>query len=73
MRMYRTVRWTLIRDYRNHERDELYDLKHAPAESTNLFESKEPIHRRIRRLLNQRIESRMLTFQDPVFKSLVED
>lgn len=68
MRMLRTTRWKLIRDYRNRDRDELYDLKDDPAEAKNLIESKEPIHRRIRILLNQRIESRMRKLGDRVLK-----
>ena len=37
MRMYRTPRWKLVRDFLNPERDELYDLKKDPAEATNLI------------------------------------
>ena len=35
MRCYRTPQWKLIRDFKNPERDELYDLKNDPAEATN--------------------------------------
>ena len=37
MRMYRTPRWKLVRDYRNPDRDEFFDLKNDPAESKNLL------------------------------------
>jgi arylsulfatase A-like enzyme len=73
MRTYRTARWKLIRDYKNRDRDEFYDLKADPAETTNLIESKDPLHRRIRILLNQRIESQMRKVKDPAVKTLVEE
>lgn len=73
MRAYRTPRWKLIRDYRNRDRDELYDLKKDPAETTNLIESKDPVHRRIRILLSQRIETQMRKINDPVLKSLARE
>ena len=37
MRMFRTPRWKLVRDFLNPERDELYDLKADPEETTNLI------------------------------------
>ena len=37
MRMYRTPRWKLVRDFLNPERDELYDLRKDPAEAKNLI------------------------------------
>ncbi len=37
MRMLRTQRWKLVRDFLNPERDELYDLGSDPAETTNLI------------------------------------
>jgi uncharacterized sulfatase len=72
MRMFRTERWKLIRDYKNRERDEFYDLQADPAEATNLIESKDPLHRRMRVMLNQRIESQMRRLKDPALKTLVE-
>ena len=72
-RMLRTSKWKLIRDFRNRDRDELYDLENDPAESENLIESKNPIHRRIRVLLNQRILSKMQKLNDPALKSLTEE
>jgi uncharacterized sulfatase len=73
MRMLRTSRWKLIRDFKNRDRDELYDLQKDPAEANNLIESKDLIHRRIRVMLNQRIESQMRTLKDPALKELVDD
>ncbi|GAB4140751.1 MAG: sulfatase-like hydrolase/transferase [Planctomycetaceae bacterium] len=69
MRMIRTSRWKLIRDFKNRDRDELYDLQNDPQEATNLIESKETIHRRIRVLLNQRIETQMQKLNDPALKN----
>ena len=37
MRMIRTPRWKLVRDFLNPERDELYDLGADPEETTNLI------------------------------------
>ena len=37
MRMLRTPRWKLVRDFLNPERDELYDLAADPEETTNLI------------------------------------
>ncbi len=42
MRMYRTPSWKLMRDFLNSDRDELYDLKNDPAETTNLIRSTRP-------------------------------
>lgn len=36
MRMLRTPRWKLVRDFQNPERDEFYDLRADPEETTNL-------------------------------------
>ena len=37
MRMLRTPRWKLVRDFLNPERDELYDLSADPDETTNMI------------------------------------
>jgi uncharacterized sulfatase len=37
MRMLRTPRWKLVRDFMNPERDELYDLQADPDETTNML------------------------------------
>ncbi len=36
MRMLRTPRWKLVRDFMNPQRDELYDLRSDPDETTNM-------------------------------------
>jgi choline-sulfatase len=42
MRMYRTQRWKLVRDYLNPDRDELFDLADDPGESTNRIHDDKP-------------------------------
>lgn len=46
MRMYRTPEWKLIRDYKNPERDEFYDLKNDPEETKNLIGCEEELVRK---------------------------
>ncbi len=52
MRMLRTPRWKLVRDFRNPERDEFYDLGSDPEETTNLIRHPEA-RRTIQRLDTQ--------------------
>jgi uncharacterized sulfatase len=66
MRMYRTSRWKLIRDFRNSGRDELYDLMGDPAEATNLIHSESAEVQQIVAELNQKILARMKLIDDPV-------
>ncbi|MEZ6045634.1 MAG: sulfatase-like hydrolase/transferase [Planctomycetaceae bacterium] len=66
MRMYRTPEWKLIRDFLNPERDELYDLKNDPAETTNLINSKDSALIEIRQKLHQQILDKMESISDPV-------
>jgi choline-sulfatase len=42
MRMWRTKKWKLIRDFLDPTRDELYDLEHDPEERENRIESPAP-------------------------------
>lgn len=42
MRMYRTPKWKLVRDFLNPGRDELYDLVDDPEETKNLISSDTP-------------------------------
>lgn len=68
MRMYRTPEWKLIRDFLNPGRDELYNLKSDPAETTNLIDSSDPEVQRIRKELDARILARMRELNDPVLR-----
>ena len=64
MRMYRTAKWKLIRDFLNPERDELYDLAADPAETKNLIASKDPQVKQAREYLHTRILAKMKANQD---------
>lgn len=70
MRMYRTPKWKLIRDFLNPERDELYDLANDPAESTNLIASNDAKVQKIIADLHAKIVARMKEISDPVLKTL---
>jgi len=69
MRMYRTSRWKLVRDYLNEGRDEFYDLKNDPEESTNLIDAKsEEIQSAIREL-DGKIRAKMKEIGDTILES----
>ncbi|MFP6762601.1 MAG: sulfatase/phosphatase domain-containing protein, partial [Planctomycetaceae bacterium] len=65
MRMYRTPEWKLIRDFRNVDRDELYDLTVDPAETTNLIRSNGTQAMWAREALGQALLIRMREISDP--------
>jgi hypothetical protein len=48
----------------------LYDLKHDPDERTNLFQSDDPIHVRIRKELDRKILQRMRSLHDPALQEV---
>ncbi|MDE0103737.1 MAG: sulfatase-like hydrolase/transferase [Bryobacterales bacterium] len=62
MRMLRTLRWKLVRDFLNPERDELYDLAADPDETTNLI--RQPRARRIVDRMGSRLLARMAQVGD---------
>lgn len=66
MRAWRTPEWKLIRDFMNPERDELYDLKQDPAETTNLIGSTEPRAAEAKEALTQNLLARMREVNDAV-------
>lgn len=66
MRMYRTPEWKLILDFKNPDRHELYDLKHDPAETRNLYFSQDSHVQHIRSTLTERIVARMRELGDDV-------
>ncbi len=72
MRMYRTEQWKLIRDFRNPERDELYDLQADPAETNNLIASDDPKARQARQDLHQKIIQQMKAIGDPLLSKVQE-
>lgn len=57
MRMLRTPRWKLVRDFLNPERDELYDLASDPEETTNLIFH--PKAQAAKETLSRRLAARM--------------
>lgn len=65
MRGYRTPRWKLVHDFAHPGRAELYDLAQDPHELTNLIQSANPHHARIRADLHGKIIERMRTLNDP--------
>ena len=71
MRMFRTPKWKLVRDFLNPERDELYDLKHDPVESRNRIEDDDPEVRQVIQDLHARIIEHMRSTGDAVL-SLAE-
>ncbi|MBC8870576.1 MAG: sulfatase-like hydrolase/transferase [Planctomycetes bacterium] len=65
MRGYRTPQWKLMRDFASPGRAELYDLENDPDERTNLIESDDPVHVRIRKELDGKILKQMQALGDP--------
>lgn len=64
MRMMRTPRWKLVRDFLNPERDELYDLRADPHETTNAIRL--PAHRKLVARLSAALAARMQEIGDSV-------
>ena len=62
MRMLRTTRWKLVRDFLNPERDELYDLAADPEETTNMI--RHPNARSVLDRLDARLIARMRSVGD---------
>lgn len=70
MRMYRTERWKLVRDYLNPERDELFDLRDDPTESRNRIHDETAEVKRTLQQLEARIRERMRENGDPVLAGI---
>ena len=68
MRMIRTPDWKLVRDFLNPARDELYDLRSDPAESTNLIRSDDTRIVQVISQLHAKILEKMKQNQDPVLE-----
>ena len=71
MRMLRTPDWKLVKDYRDSDRDELYNLKDDPAEKNNLIGSEDRNVQRMQYDLEANLLSRMETINDPVWWQVV--
>lgn len=70
MRMYRTPRWKLVRDFLNPERDELYNLKDDPAEERNLIDSTDREVQEVKDELHKKMIARMRELDDSVLESV---
>ena len=70
MRMYRTEKWKLVRDFLNPERHELYNLKRDPAETTNLINEDTPEVKTVIARLHEKILAHMREVNDPVLADL---
>jgi len=70
MRMYRTPQWKLIRDFKNPNRDELYDLVDDPAEQQNLIRSDRADVKKVIAELDGKIRQQMKAINDPVLKMI---
>lgn len=66
MRMYRTEKWKLIRDFKNEGRDELYDLVNDPEETTNLIDSKDATAIKEKNRLQRMLQQTMQRLNDPL-------
>ncbi|MDP7276848.1 MAG: sulfatase-like hydrolase/transferase, partial [Planctomycetaceae bacterium] len=65
MRMYRTRRWKLVRDFLNPGRDEMFDLRKDPGETSNLLKKSTPAVQMIRDRLSDKLVARMRAIKDP--------
>ena len=68
MRMYRTARWKLVRDFLNPERDELFNLQKDPGETTNVFNDDSPEVQAVIKGLHTKILAKMREFNDPALE-----
>ncbi|MCB1122610.1 MAG: sulfatase-like hydrolase/transferase, partial [Verrucomicrobiae bacterium] len=65
MRCWRTNEFKLIRDYLNPDRDEFYDLRNDPEETTNLIATKDQRLQKVIAEFDARIRKRMAAVGDP--------
>ena len=68
MRMLRTPRWKLIRDFLSPERDELYNLQEDPAESNNLIRAATPEIKSVLARLQKKLVAQMQANEDAVLQ-----
>lgn len=71
LRMWRTDRWKLVRDFRNPHLDELYDLKNDPGETTNEINNLR--HQAVVAELHAKILNEMRDSNDPALQYLSAD
>lgn len=65
MRCWRTDEFKLIRDYLNPDRDEFYDLRNDPEETTNLIGTRDPRLKAVIAEFDGLIRKRMTAVGDP--------
>ncbi len=70
MRMWRTEKWKLVRDFLDRSRDELYDLENDPEERKNLIGSSSPVARAAVAALHRKIVARMRETGDETLKTV---
>ena len=66
MRMWRTSRWKLVRDFLNPDRDELYDLRNDTQELVNVIDRDDAETQQALAELSAKILARMDELADPV-------
>ena len=68
MRVIRTPRWKLMRDFLNAGRDELYDLSRDPQETQNLIAAESPEAKRALKDLSTQMLEAMKQISDPALR-----
>ncbi|MBM83480.1 MAG: hypothetical protein CMJ78_23220 [Planctomycetaceae bacterium] len=68
MRCWRTNAYKLVRDFKNPERDEFYDLKKDPGETTNLINTKDNALKQVIAEFDGLIHTRMVAVGDRILK-----
>ena len=68
MRTWRTPEWKLVRDFRDRNRDELYNLRQDPGETKNLIRDQSDEVRRVVDELHAKILARMRQIKDPALE-----
>lgn len=68
MRCWRTNDYKLVRDFKNPERDEFYDLKNDPGETTNLIATGDAALQQVIATFDERIRERMAEIGDDILK-----
>jgi uncharacterized sulfatase len=71
LRMWRTDRWKLVRDFRNPHLDELFDLVNDPGETNNEIDN--PKHRKVVNKLHKKILNEMRESNDPILAYINSD
>jgi len=72
MRMWRTKKWKLVRDFLDPTRDELYDLEHDPEETLNRIDSPAGEVMAAIEELHAKIIAHMRATNDPLLKTIGE-